>query len=140
MMTPLTTPLRVCLPSRPRAVLICGTRRGPSLGTPSTTLEGNGTYAHASLSFRLLALLEDLVLAIGGGNTRGAVSSDVAGIGVGSIHSSSSISAASNEIVREKSNLFALRAIVPPPPIVGAALGVTGPTGSPSVPPPLRPL
>ena len=138
--TPLTPPLCVCLPSRPRAVLICGTRRGLSSCVPSATLHGNGTCARASLRFLLLALLDDLVLAIGGGNTGGAVSSGVASIGVGSTHSSSSRSAESDEIVREKSTAVALREIVPPPPIVGAELGVTGPTGSSSVPPPLWPL
>ena len=45
------------------------------------------------------------------------------GIGVGSTHSSSSRSAESDEIVREKSTVVALRDIVPLP-IIGAALSV----------------
>ena len=47
----------------------------------------------------------------------------------------SSRSTESDEIVREKSTVVALREIVLPPPIDSTALGVTGPTGSSSVPP-----
>ena len=60
------------------------------------------------------------------------------GIGVGSTHSSSSRSVESDEIVREEKStavgllLLLLCGMVGPP-----ALGVTGPTGSSSVPPPL---
>ena len=86
-----------------------------------------------SLRIRLLALLDNLVLVIGGGNAGGTVSIGVAGIGAGSTHSSSSRPAESDEIVREKSTVVALREIVPPPPIVGTVLGVTGPTGPSSV-------
>ena len=86
-----------------------------------------------SLRIRLLALLDNLVLVIGGGNAGGTVSIGVAGIGVGSTHSLSFRSAESDEIVHEKSTVVALREIVPPPPIVGTAQGVTGPTGLSSV-------
>ena len=109
----------------------------PAGACPQARPPPHSTRARASLRLLLLALLDDLVLAIGGGNTGGAVSSGVAGVGVGSTHSSSSRSAESDEIVCEKSTAVALREIVPPPPIVCAELGVTGPTGSSSVPPPL---
>jgi len=82
-----------------------------------------------------LVLLDNLVLVIGGGNAGGMVLIGVAGIGIRSTHSSSSRPAESDEIVREKSTVVALREIVLPPPIVGTALGVMGPTGSSSVPP-----
>ena len=61
--------------------------------------------------------------AVGGEDSRG-----VGGIGVGSTRSSLSRSAKSNEIVRdEKSTVVTLRG-------AATALGVTGQTGSPSVP------
>ena len=88
-----------------------------------------------SLHFRLLALLDNLVLVIGGGNAGGTVSSGVVGIGVRSTHSSSSRCAQSGEIMHEKLTVVTLREIVLPLPIVGPALGVTGPTGSSFVPP-----
>ena len=130
---PSTPPFCMRPPSRLRAVLICGTRRGLSSCAPSATLDGNSTCARASLCFLLLALLDDFVLAIGGGNTGRA------GIGVGSTYSSSSKSAESEEIGREKLTGAVLHEIVQPV-IVGASLGVKGPTGSSSVPPPLWPF
>lgn len=56
----LTPPLFVRQPSRPRALLVCGTLQGLSSCMPSTTLNENGTSACASLRWRLLALLDDL--------------------------------------------------------------------------------
>ena len=61
-----------------------------------------------SLRFRLLALLDNLVLVIGGGNTGDTVLSGVVGIGVGSTHSSSLRSTKSDEIVHEKSTVVTL--------------------------------
>ena len=52
----------------------------------------------------------------------------IVGIGIGSTHSSSSRSAESDEIVREKSTVVTLRDIVLLP-IIGAALSVMGPMG-----------
>ena len=104
-MTPLTPPLCVLPPSLPRAVLICGIRRGLSSCVPSATLDGNGTCAtRGSFRFLLFVLLDDLVFAIiGGGNAvGGAESRGVGGIGVGSTHSSSSRSTEVDEIVREE--------------------------------------
>ena len=62
-MTPL--PLSVLLPSRPHAVLICGTCRGLSSCRPSAILDGSSTCACARGSSRFLlvvVLLDDLVL------------------------------------------------------------------------------
>ncbi|KAF8269969.1 hypothetical protein EI94DRAFT_1798656 [Lactarius quietus] len=76
-----------------------------ALHAPSTALDGNGTCARCSFRFRLFVLLDDLLFAMiagGGGNAGGEGSSSVGGIGVGSIHSSSSRSAESDDIVREK--------------------------------------
>ena len=85
-----------------------------------------------------LRLLDDLVFAmIEGGNPVGAADSrGVGGIGVGSIHSSSSGSVGVDGIVRDKTStavglLCGMLAVGP-----GAWLGVTGSTGLSSVPPP----
>ena len=83
---------------------------------------------------RLLALLEDLDLAMSRGNPGGAGSSEISGIGVRSIQSSSSSSAKSADSLRKKSTAVALCEIALPA-MVGAAFGVTGPMGSSSVPP-----
>jgi hypothetical protein len=133
-----TTALRTPSITPTRSAHLRYTTRSVLLNAFRCTLDGNGTCARASLRLRLFALLDDLVFAIiGGGNAGGAVSSGVGGIGVGSTHSSSSRSVESDEIVREKSNAVSLvlcgRVLV----LVFAALGVTGPTGSSSVPPPL---
>ena len=144
-MTHLTPPLCVLPPSLPRAVLICGIRRGLSSCVPSATLDGNGTCAtRGAFRFLLFVLLDDLVFAImGGGNAvGGADSRGVGGIGVGSTHSSSSRSVEEDEIVRDEKSTavsFLLLLLLCGMVAVGpaAALGVTGPTGSSSVPPPL---
>ena len=76
--TPLAPLFCVLPPSLPRAVLICGMRRGLSSCVPSATLDGNGTCACARTSFRFLlfALLDDIVFAIiGGGNAEGGADS-----------------------------------------------------------------
>ena len=98
-------------------------------------MKPSSCFTTNSLRFWLLALLDNLVLVIGGGNAGGTVSSGVMGIGVGSTHSSSSRCAKSDEIMHEKSTAVTSREIVLPLPIVGPVLGVTGPTGLSSVPP-----
>ena len=103
-------------------------------GTASSLIKPSSHSTTNSLRFRLLALLDNLVLVVGGGNAGGTVSIGIVGIGIGLTHSSSSRPAESDEIVREKSTVVALREIVLPLPIVGTALGVTGPTKSSSVP------
>ena len=124
-------------------MLTCGIRRGLSSCVPSATLDGNGTCAtRGSFRFLLFALLDDLVFAIiGSGNeVGGADSSGVGGIGVRSTHSSSSRSVEVDEIVRdEKSTADSFLLLLCGMVAVGsaAALGVMGPTGSSSVPPPL---
>ena len=71
----------------------------------------------------------------------GAGSNSVAGIGVGSAYPSSSRSAESDYIVREKSTAVAeLCLIVPPLAMIGPALGIMGSMRLSSVPPPLWPL
>jgi hypothetical protein len=65
--TPLTPPLCVRSLSRPRAMLISGTRHGRPSSAPFAVLDGNGTCARGSLRYLLLALLEELVIVIGGG-------------------------------------------------------------------------
>ena len=114
----------------------CSSARLPPRST------GNGTCTCARTSFRLLhfALLDDLVFEIIGGGKAvgGAVSSSVGGIGVGSTHSSSSRSFEADEIVcDDKSTAVVLLLLCGMVAVGPAALGVTVPTGSSSVPPPL---
>ncbi|KAF8269965.1 hypothetical protein EI94DRAFT_1798653 [Lactarius quietus] len=90
-----------------------------------------------SLRFWLF-VRDDLHFAMRGGSAGGKGSS-VSSIGVGSTHSSSSRSAESDDIVREKSTSTAVAFRVLQG-MVGASLGVTGPTGSSSVQAPLCPL
>ncbi|KAF8266376.1 hypothetical protein EI94DRAFT_197341 [Lactarius quietus] len=107
----LKTPALRPPPSRPRAVLICGTRRGRSSDAPSNAFDGSGTCARFFFPLRLFVLLDNLRFAMidgGGGNIGGEGTSCVSPIGVGSTHSSLSTSAESDDVVREKSTSTAV--------------------------------
>ena len=127
---PVTPPLCVRPPSRPRTALMCGTRLGLTSWVPSATLDENGMCTCASLRFRLFALFDDLVLAIGSGlERRCGYRRRVYPLIVIEVR----------RVRRDRARNVdggGLREVVLLA-IAGAALGVTSPTGSSSVLPPL---